>query len=386
MRILLTIHHQLDPNAGAPGATLKLGNAFKKLGHQVQYYSTDNLPKTFAGKAQSLLFPWYLATHLQQLSKEQTIDVVDASTGDAWVWAKYHRLLTKGKNNPLLVTRVHGLEHTASIHLKEESVRGNVKLSWRYYLYSGKFRLWEVSNSLKYSDLVFQLNQHDLDYAVQNLGVKPERSHLIVNGIPNLFLDRLFEPTPLARDSEIGIALVASYNYRKGIFYSVPALNAILKRYPFVRVSFLGTGVSIEKVHEAFETSVRGRVQVIPYFKHEHLPNLLKGHQIKLFPSLSEGFSLALPEAMACGLAPVATSIPGSVEILTHGVNSILVPPRDSEAIEQALEVLISNRGDLDELRRNAHSTSQNYGWDKVARQQLQLYEKGLENRKKSLK
>ena len=39
MNILLTIHHDLDPNAGAPGVTWKLGQEFQKLGHDVDYCS-----------------------------------------------------------------------------------------------------------------------------------------------------------------------------------------------------------------------------------------------------------------------------------------------------------------------------------------------------------
>jgi glycosyltransferase involved in cell wall biosynthesis len=379
MRILLTIHHELDPNAGASGATLKLGRAYEKLGHQVQYYSIDNLPKTITGKAQGLLFPWFLAAHLLHLSQNKAVDVVDASTGDAWVWAKYFHNATD--NNLLLVTRAHGLEHTADQHLKEEALRGNVSLSWRYHLYGGGFRLWEVSNSLRQSDLVFQLNQYDLDYAVQKLGVRSERSHLVSNGIPEEFLNLSFEPTPLSPDSEIGIALVASYNLRKGIGYSVPALNTILTRYPQVKVSFLGTEVSEETVYADFELSLRDRIQVIPHFQHKQLPMLLKGHQIKLFPSLSEGFSLALPEAMACGLAPVASKIPGSVEILKGEQDSIVIAPRNNRAIEQALERLITDRQLLDQLRRNAYTKSQQYGWIWIAQHQLTIYEKALEKR-----
>jgi glycosyltransferase involved in cell wall biosynthesis len=301
---------------------------------------------------------------------------VDASTGDAWVWARMFRKSTQ--ELPILVTRSHGLEHTVDIGLQEEARLGNLQLSWQYKLYSGYYRLWEVKNSLRLADLSLLLNQHDLEYAVQNLRVDPESVRVVPNGIPETYLNLPFEPTPMFPESTIGIALVASYIPRKGIHYSVPALNAILSRYPQVRVSFLGTLTPEEKVHADFEVNVRDRVRVIPHFDHDSLPQLLKDHQIKLFPSLSEGFSLALPEAMACGLAPVATSIPGVTDVLRDKCNGILIPPRNSDAIQEALELMISDRQLLEKLRTAAHASAQQYSWSIVAQSQLTLYEKAL--------
>jgi glycosyltransferase involved in cell wall biosynthesis len=382
LKILLSIHHDLDPNAGAPGVTLKLGEEYQKLGHQVHYFSMDNLPNCLSGKAKGILFPWFLAAHISKLFREQTIDIVDASTGDAWVWAKIIR--KPGQNRPILVTRSHGLEHTVDIGLREDAQLGNLNLSWQYRLYSGAFRLWEVKNSLRLADLALLLNHHDLEYAVQELGVNSERAEVVPNGIPETFLNLPFEPTPTSPDSSIGIALIASYIPRKGIHYSVPALNAILSRHPQVRVSFLGTLTPEKDVHKDFEESVRARIQVIPHFQHEQLPTLLKDHQIKLFPSLSEGFSLALPETMACGLAPVASMIPGVAEILENGHDCVLVPPRDSRAIEKALERLITDLQLLDQMRRNAYTKAQQFSWTQVAKIQLSLYTEVLRKRKNS--
>jgi glycosyltransferase involved in cell wall biosynthesis len=207
------------------------------------------------------------------------------------------------------------------------------------------------------------------------LGVDPERVQIVANGIPTEFLNLPLEPTPIEPDAPIRIAQVGSYIPRKGIGYGVPALNQILQQHPNVIMSFLGTGCSESQVHQGFEPDVRDRVQVIPHYDHELLPSLLQGHQIKLFPTLSEGFSLALPEAMACGLVPVTTATPGSMEIVQDGNNGLLVPPRDPQAIVQALERLIRNRIYLEKLRRKAYETAQNYSWQRIAATTLALYE-----------
>jgi len=380
MKILLSIHHFLDPNAGAPGVTLKLGQEYQKLGHEVHYYGFGNLPDKMPKKAKSITFPEFLAFYMSSLSKEQSFDVVDASTGDAWLWGKMS--WSGRKSRPLLVTRSHGLEHTSHRHRMEEAKRGNQQLSWKYPLYHGGFRLWEVATSMRYADLSFLLNQDDLEYAVNELGVERTRTHIVSNGVPEAFLNLPFEPTPKTPDSIIGIAQIGNYIPRKGINYSVPALNNILDRYPQVQVSFLGTGCPEAEVYQDFNPAVRDRIRVVPRYSRKMLPTLLKGYQIKLIPSLSEGFPLVLMEAMACGLTPIGTAIPGLTENIKDEHNGISIPPRDSQAIEQAIERLITDRSYLEQLRRNAHATAQDYSWARIARDNLSLYEEALSKKK----
>jgi glycosyltransferase involved in cell wall biosynthesis len=371
MNILLTIHHKLDPNAGAPGVTWKLGQEFQKLGHHVDYYSFDDLPSQLPEIVKSIVFPELLAKHLLTITRDRSIDVIDASTGDAWVWA----LRRNRRDRPVLVTRSHGLEHVMHLGILAEARQQNLRLSWKYPLYHGGFRLWEVAQSLRAGDLALLLNQSDADYAIHQLGLNPDRARIVANGIPEEFLSLPLEPTPAA-DATLCIAQVGSYIPRKGIHYGVPAVNRILQRYPQVTISFLGTGCSEDRVRADFDPSVRDRVKVTPHYDHELLPSLLQGHQIKLFPTLSEGFSLALPEAMACGLAPVTTSTPGPMEIVRDENNGLLVVPRDTEAIFQALARLIVDRVYLDKLRRHAYETAQNYSWQKIAATTLALYER----------
>jgi glycosyltransferase involved in cell wall biosynthesis len=382
MRILLTIHHELDRNAGAPGATWQLGQEYQKLGHEVHYYTFDNLPHKLPALVESIMFPEFVASHISALSRKQAIDVVDASSGDAWVWAKLRR--TSEDNCPLLVTRSHGLEHIMHLENLEEARRGNLHLSWKYPLYHGGFRLWEAATSIRYADLVVLLNHRDAEYVVEKLGVNSEQTRIVANGIPEEFLNLPFEPMPQAEDSAIYIAQVGNYITRKGIEYGAVALNAILARYPQVKVSFLGTGCSETEVHADFEPAVRDRIRVVPRFTHETLPDLLCGHHIKLFPTLSEGFSLALTETMACGLAPVTTTTPGPMEIVRDEHNGILVPPRSSHAIKQALERLIADRPYLERLRRNAYATAQRYSWARIARDNLAFYEEALCQQRRS--
>ena len=386
LKILLTVHYEFNPNAGAAGVIWNLGQEYQKLGHQVQYYSLDDLPHGLPSLAKTVLFPEFVAQHIWKLSNKQAVDVVDASTGDTWAWASI--LQHFGKRRPILVARDHGLRHIEHLEFLEDVKCGNRSLSWKYPLYRGSFKLWEEANSLRAADLVLLLSHCAADYVVDRLGIQPDRTRMIANGIPTSFLNLPFEPTPEADDEVIRIAQVSTYIPRKGIRYGSPALNRILLRYPQAQVSFLGTDCAESPdpsaVYADFDPRVRDRITVVPRYRHETLPTLLKGHQIKLLPSTSEGFGMALIEAMACGLAPVTTATPGPMSIVRDGHDAIVAPPRDSEAIERAIEQLMTNRTYLDQLRRNAYATAQKYSWAKIAHDTLALYEEALYLRKKA--
>ncbi|MBD2459704.1 glycosyltransferase family 4 protein [Oscillatoria sp. FACHB-1407] len=387
MNILLVIHEQLDPNSGAAGSTFRIGEEYRKLGHNVHYYSMDRLPKKLPSLVQRFLFPEFVATQILQLSRKEHFDVIDASTGDAWFWAK---LLRHFHNHPtLLVTRSHGLEHLKNLADREDARLGNLTLSWKYRFYRGSIQLWEVATSMQCADLVFLLNQQERSYAIECLNVKPERAHVFPNGIPDSFLKLPYEPLSDSKTSPLKIAQVSTYIPRKGIHYSAPALNRILRRYPNVQVSFFGTACfecqDVAQVYADFAPEVRDRIQVIPRFQHDQLPTLLRGYHIKLFPPLSEGFGKALVEAMACGLAPITTSTPGPMEIARDGHDAIVVPPRDSQAIENALERLINDRVYLEQLRCNAYSTAQHFSWQSIAQARLCAYEATIHQKNTAL-
>ncbi|NEQ49243.1 MAG: glycosyltransferase family 4 protein [Leptolyngbya sp. SIO3F4] len=374
MKILLTIHHHLNPHSGAPGTVLKLGQAYQSAGHDVDYYAFDNLPKQVKSRLPRLLFPEFLGNYL--LKHGHQYDVVDASTGDAWLWGSVFRKLHHKR--PLLVTRSHGLEHIVHLEYLEEVRKGNEQMSWKYPLYRGSFQLWEVTQSLLSADLSFLLNQEDLKYAVESLGISTDKAYVTHNGIPDDFLNLPIDPTPRSSDADLGIVQIGTYIPRKGIQYSVPALNHILQRYSQVKLSLLGTGCPVEKVLKDFDESVWARIKVIPHFEHNQLPKLLNGNHIKLFTPLAEGFGKALVEAMACGLAPVTTATPGPLEVVRDGHDALLIPLRDSQAIELALERFICDRDYLNQIRQNAYQTAQQYGWSQIAQKRITLYQDAI--------
>ncbi len=385
MKILLAIHEQFSPDSGSAGSTFRLGQQYEKLGHNVTYFSLEHVNSQVSPYIRKAFFPEFLAAQVSQLSRQKQLDVVDGSPGDVWFWAKLAKL--QKRQLPLVVTRSHGLQHLTHLWNLEEAKRGNKKLSWMYPLYRGSIMLWEIANSLRDSDLVFLLNQEEQNYVAHHLKVNKNKTYILPNGIPESFLGLPLQPLPKKLGDPIRIAHIGTYIPRKGIQYSVPALQTILKRYKHVEVSFLGTGFTAQdppekRVYADFDPVLHARIKVVPQFSHDQLPELLKDHHIKLFPTLSEGFGKALIEAMACGLVPVTTDVSGPMEIVRDGHDALVVPTYDSQAIVQALDKLINNLDYLAELQLNAYATAQNYSWSAIAKQRLDLYSKALDQKR----
>jgi glycosyltransferase involved in cell wall biosynthesis len=320
------------------------------------------------------VFPWFVAARVRRTVKAWRPHVVDASTGDAWLWARLRR--RRRADAPLLVTRSHGLEHVNHEQRVREARAGNVKLSWRYPLYYGGLRLWEVAASLRGADAVFLLNNEDRSFATAHLGVAPERAHVVRNGIPRTFLG---QPRPVAADGEPRLAQVGQYTLGKGVRYGATALTEVLRGHSDMRISFLGTACPRDAVLRDFPTELHDRIEVVPSYSRDDLPRLLEGHELTLFPTLYDGFGKTLLEAMACGLAPVTTLVAGPREVVRDGIDGLLVPPADANALVTAIERLLADPDLRLRLRTGAWETAQRFSWESAAQQRLALYEAELE-------
>ncbi len=116
------------------------------------------------------------------------------------------------------------------------------------------------------------------------------------------------------------------------------------------------------------------------------MPALYRDADVYCAPSIGpETASVALLEAMACGAVVAASRLPGYDEVVRHGSNGLLVPPRKPRALAAALRRLLDDRELRLRLAEQGLKTVRRYGWDHVAAEIESVYEEVAVRRRQPL-
>jgi glycosyltransferase involved in cell wall biosynthesis len=138
------------------------------------------------------------------------------------------------------------------------------------------------------------------------------------------------------------VGMVANFRELKGHRYLLQAAAQVRRKVPEARFVLVGRGPLEERVRdEASRLGLDGTV-VFAGFR-DDVPRILAALDIFTLPSVHEGLSIALLEAMALGLPSVVTDVGGNPEVIHTGKEGLIVPPRDAGALADALASLIAD-------------------------------------------
>ena len=164
----------------------------------------------------------------------------------------------------------------------------------------------------------------------------------------------------------------------KGHKYLVSAAKRIIKEFGNTVFVFVGDGYLEARLQRQAE-SLGVRKNIIFAGWRSDVIKILGLFDVLVLPSLNEGMGKVLIEGMALGKPIVASSVGGIIDLVKNGDNGILVPPRDSDALAEAILKLIRNKNLTQELGKNGKSkVYPEYDTFVMIRQIEDLYERLL--------
>lgn len=193
---------------------------------------------------------------------------------------------------------------------------------------------------------------------------------LLGNGIE---LDRLVKAPAWPTDAPT-VVFVGRHEPRKGLPVLLEAFSTIGMT---ARLWIIGSGPETAQLRRRFG-HVKG-VEWLGVLSEDEKASRLAGAHVLAAPSLhGESFGVVLLEAMASGLAIVASDLPAYRRVCTPGEDAVLVPVGDPVALSGALRALLSDTSETERLGTRAASAVASYSMERLAESYLTLYHRLL--------
>lgn len=242
----------------------------------------------------------------------------------------------------------------------------------------------------RWTDQLFCVSQELKQYYCRELNWGTSRFEVIPNGVNS---DQ-FCPNPQARTemrAKLGvkgktlvIGSVGRLDPVKDHITLLRAAGMALGRGVDLRLVLVGDGIQRSNIKNelARNPDLAGRTTMTGDTR--NVVQWLNAFDVFVLPSLSEGMSNTLLEAMAVGVAPIATAVGGNGEVIENGQSGILVQLRDPEEICCHITVLAADEARRARLGRNARERiAQTFSLDRMLERYAEMYCQLVEPRKR---
>ncbi|MBC8488273.1 MAG: GT4 family glycosyltransferase PelF [Bacteroidetes bacterium] len=227
-----------------------------------------------------------------------------------------------------------------------------------------KNRLHQTVDRLlaNYTDAIISNSKSVMDFYIQFESINPSKIKTIYNGIDLSRFHHLINTDGKIKELNIEenypiICVTGRMADQKGYKYLIKAIPQVIKEFPQMKMLIIGGGgVSSETTEEEIKDLVKRLY--LKKFVHflgwrADVTEILAICDLFVLPSLWEGFGLSIVEAMAAGKTVVATNVDAIPEVVSDGETGILVPPKDPNALANAIITLLE---DPEKMRKMGQS------------------------------
>jgi glycosyltransferase involved in cell wall biosynthesis len=209
-------------------------------------------------------------------------------------------------------------------------------------------------------------------------GVPAEKIKTVANGIDVTAFERA-HPLPLLKaEGSTVVGVVARLDLQKGFEYLLRAARELCKTFPDLKIVIAGEGPDRNAIEEIIE-QYGLQSSVVLAGQQSNMPAVYAAMDIFVLPSLNEGLPMTVLEAMAASKPVIATRVGAIPSVIRDGENGLLVAPKDSEGLRNAVASLLNDPERRRRLGDQAHTwVSQNYTSEAMALKYREMYEEVL--------
>ena len=172
------------------------------------------------------------------------------------------------------------------------------------------------------------------------------------------------------------ILFVGRLEERKGVSYLLKAYGELKRRLPRVNLVLIGDGRGRQKYEKLAARMGLEDVAFRGFVPAEKLPDYYRNADVVCQPSTcNESFGITVLEAMASGTPVVSSNIAGFHDLVEDGVTGLSVAPKDSAALADALEAVLTDSSLSRSLAASGRAHAEQFDWPVVAQRLVNFYE-----------
>jgi glycosyltransferase involved in cell wall biosynthesis len=232
------------------------------------------------------------------------------------------------------------------------------------------------------TDLAIAVSESTRRFCIEARKLSPHRVKLVYLGAP---LEE-FQPWSSEKEKEArsafgvtdpGVRVVGTVtrlHESKGNRYLVDAAALLARKRPELRFVFVGEGpLQPDLETQAARLGIKDKVIFLGFQK--DVAASFASFDVTVFPSLWEGTPLTVFESMAMAKPIVSTDVDGLRDVLRNDVNSLVVPPRDPQALAAAITKVLDDTSLASRLSRSARESSRRFDIQAFVDKMSRLYE-----------
>lgn len=186
--------------------------------------------------------------------------------------------------------------------------------------------------------------------------------------IPNFVDTSKFKP--LGKENYILYA--GRIYWHKGIDYLIEAFALVEKQFD-IKLKLAGLGDLDLYKEKAKKLGIKN-IEFLGSVDNDKMPEIMGKAKIFVLPTVTrEGHPKALIEAMACGCACIATDVPGNKELIKNGENGLLVRPKDSNSLKEAIIRIIKDENLRSNLSEKARKMASKFSIENTLYKEIKL-------------